>query len=148
VGCHREGPDGIERGKSHGFRADRKLCASCHTDTALSAQWADDGARVEKDARALWDGLRTLGAFDLARRTDAHARPEPRSVPPHASTVSAKNADPAVARAAHDLALILEDRGFLSHNLPYARLLLERARPTIERAVRAAPHRAGREPTR
>ncbi|HMI85594.1 MAG TPA: hypothetical protein VK550_15965 [Polyangiaceae bacterium] len=126
VGCHRAGPDGIEHGTNHGFRADRRQCTSCHADAARDAGWADERARIEKDARSLWDSLLARGPLARAQREPA----EP-SRPPHATITLRRDADSARARAAYDLSLLLEDRGFLAHNLPYARMLLERVRPWV-----------------
>jgi hypothetical protein len=144
LGCHREGPDGVELGKSHGFRADRRQCASCHADPALAVVWTDERARMEKEARDLWNEL-------FALRTLVRAESEPREIsssPPHATTTTQRNMDTPLGRAAYDLSLLLEDRGFLAHNLPYARLLLEKAKKPIERASRAARSGAPQEPAR
>jgi len=137
VGCHTGGPDAIEHGQSHSFRADGSRCTSCH-DGARNVVWADERARIEKQARALWSNLLALGA--LVR---AESAAEPTSKPPHATTVVKREAPQPLARAAYDLSLLLEDRGFFAHNLPYARLLLEKAQQPIDRAARAAPLRQG-----
>ena len=141
VGCHREGPESVEHGKGHGFRADRRACASCHAEAAPSVTWANEQARIEKEARKLWDDLIELRVIARAN----HASPESPLPPPHAATAALRSQDSTLGRAAYDLSLVLEDRGFSAHNLPYARLLLEKARRPIERAFGAAP-RGGQEP--
>ena len=137
VGCHREGPNGIEHGKNHGFRADRQRCISCHDDATRDLAWAEERAQMEKLARDLWDDLLALRA--IARTSPLSATPA--SDPPHATTAAPGDARSPLARAAFDLSLVLEDRGFLAHNLPYARVLLEKARKPIERASRAVRRR-------
>jgi hypothetical protein len=131
VGCHGGGPSGIERGQSHGFRADRRRCVSCH-DADRDLAWADERARIEKEARALWSDL-----FELRVLLPVQpASDEPTTAPPHATLRVQPNATQELGRAAFDLSLLLEDRGFLAHNLPYARMLLQKAKPVIERAAR------------
>ena len=141
VGCHREGPDGVERGKSHGFRADRRQCTSCHADAA-SAAWADERAQIESDIRKLWNDLVELRVIERTKG----ASDEPMAQPPHAATAAKGGVDSALGRAAYDLSLLLEDRGFFAHNPPYARLLLEKAKKPIERARDAVHRRSGSSP--
>jgi hypothetical protein len=95
--------------------------------------WAEERARIEKQARDLWDDLLALRA--LVHRS--HSSAEPASGPPHATTAAPRGTQTVLGRAAYDLSLLLEDRGFLAHNLPYARVLLEKAKAPIERASRA-----------
>lgn len=138
VACHRQGPEEIERGRSHGFQANRHRCASCHAEPGRALSWDDEGARMEKEAQSLWDDLIRLGALTAPTRAAG---------PPHATMTAAREAPAPLTRAAFDLSLLLEDRGFLAHNLPYARVLLEKAKQTIERALRAKKDRH-REETR
>jgi hypothetical protein len=136
VGCHREGPDGIEHGKSHGFRADRRRCTSCH-DATRDLAWAEERARIEKAARDLWDDLLALRTVvQPSRPMRPSAEPQWRAL--HATTAAPEDAPTPLGRAVYDLSLLLEDGGFLAHNLPYARVLLEKAKKPIERASRAA----------
>jgi hypothetical protein len=133
VGCHREGPVDIEHGQSHGFRADRRRCTSCH-DATRDLDWSNERARIEREARSLWGKL-------LAFWSPLRSMPESPDLPsqlPHAMAASSPDARTPVGRAAYDLSLVLEDRGFLTHNLPYARQLLETARKPIENASVAA----------
>ena len=144
VGCHREGPDSLERGKSHGFRADRRQCTSCHTDAARAGVWEDERVRIATEARNLWSKVQMLRAVEDSPRASTDA-----ASPPHAATrTSQRKLDDALGRAAYDVLLVLEDRGFLAHNLPYARLLIEKAKGTLERASRTTPHREERETPR
>jgi hypothetical protein len=143
VGCHREGPEGVERGRNHGFRADRSRCTSCH-DAKLADGWAAEKVDIEKEARELWISL--LAARTLRQSTDESANlgragatgmpgvEEPR----HATTVLREDASPSLRGAAFDLSLLLEDRGFVAHNLPYARLLIEKAKKAIARVPHGA----------
>jgi hypothetical protein len=143
VGCHGEGPESAEHGRNHGFRADRRRCVSCHhqatPDDAMKRDlaWAEEAARIEKQARDLWDDLLALRALVHQSRVSA----EPASGPPHATTAAPGGTHTPLGWAAYDLSLLLEDRGFLAHNLPYARVLLEKAKAPIERASRAARRR-------
>ena len=113
IGCHREGPDGVEHGTSHGFQADRNRCTSCHDDPARDRAWQDERARIEKQARDLWNDLLALRALAPAKR----ASPDPAAGPPHATTTPKADARTPLGRATYDLSLLLEDRGFLAHNL-------------------------------
>ena len=130
VGCHRDGPDDIEHGQNHGFRANPRRCTSCH-DSAQNVTWSDERAKIEKQTRDLWGDL--LAAAGSTRESAASPLD-----PPHAKTAPVVDAETPLGRAAYDLSLLLEDRGFLAHNLPYARLLLEAVKKPIENASRAA----------
>jgi hypothetical protein len=147
VGCHRDGPAGIEHGASHGFRADRRQCASCHEDPTHDAPqhdnarreavWDEERTRIEKEVRDRWADLAALGALPRGQSDSA----EPTSGPPHAAMPGPWTPRTPLGRAAYDLSLLLEDRGFFAHNLPYARMLLAKAKVPIERAMRAAERR-------
>jgi hypothetical protein len=137
VGCHRDGPVGIERGQSHGFRADRSRCTRCHEDATRNLAWAGEREQIERQARNLWGDLLSIPAFAHANRWPA----ELASQQPHATAAAPTDTHTPLGRAAYDLLLLLEDRGFLAHNLPYARLLLEKAMKPIERATGPARRR-------
>jgi hypothetical protein len=109
VGCHRSGPEGLERGGNHSFVARRADCASCH---AKGLPQDDLAAR----ARALWATL------------PATARGEGEGAgPPHARTAVRFDRGTPLGRAAWNISLVLEDRAAAAHNAPYARQLLAAA---------------------
>jgi hypothetical protein len=110
VGCHRGGPDGLERGASHGFRAPASTCTPCH------GQGPPASTDVRARAEQLWRGLRKTDSI-----TPAHADP----------TVSIDRRT-ARGRAAWNLLLVLEDRGAGAHNARYARALLDAAASVLD----------------
>jgi hypothetical protein len=139
VGCHRHGKDDVEHGQNHGFRADRQRCHACH-DGARDLAWADERMAIEKQARGLWRDLLAVSAAPRSKREPL----DPAWGPPHKTTATLGAPHTALRRAAYDLSLLLEDRGFLAHNLPYARVLLDKAKKPIEEAARAANHARGK----
>jgi hypothetical protein len=110
IGCHRSGPDGVERGASHGFRAAASSCTSCHP------QGAPAGTDVRGRAQQLW---RRLGKTESA-------------APAHADAAVGIDRRTPLGRATWNLLLVLEDRGATAHNARYARALLDAAAPVIE----------------
>ena len=115
IGCHRGGPDNIDRGAGHGFRATAAACAPCHG----SAPPASD---VRARAQQLW---RRLAGRDV---TDpAHARVR--------DGVTVDRRTP-YGRAVWDLLLVLEDPAAGAHNARYARALLDASASVIDKEIR------------
>lgn len=112
VGCHRAGPDNLERGPGHGFRAPPAACTPCHP--AAPPPRGD----VQTRARQLW---RLLARGDAAG--PAHARAD--------DGVAIDRRTP-LGRATWDLLLVLEDPAAGAHNARYARTLLDAAASVIE----------------
>ncbi len=109
VGCHRAGPDDVERGAGHGFRAPASVCTPCHGQARMTSD-------VRARAGELWRSLR---------------KQEP-PTPAHAdATVNVDRRTP-LGRAAWNVLLVLEDRGAGAHNARYARALLDAAASVIE----------------
>lgn len=103
LGCHGGGPEGLERGSGHGFRATRSKVA----DRTIATR-----------ARALFDRI-------VAARI---AKPD--AGPPHASAPRFDLGTPE-GRAAWDVALVLEDPAADVHNAGYARALLDAAEGVV-----------------
>jgi hypothetical protein len=105
LSCHRAGPEGLGRGASHAFAVGPDACSSCHAprsrDPSLAAR-----------ARALFGRLGGSLALPAS--------------PPHAAPPRIP-ADPALARAFANVALVLEDPAADVHNPRYAALLLDSA---------------------
>jgi hypothetical protein len=115
VGCHRSGPDTVERGAGHGFRASPAACTSCH---ASPPPPSDLAAR----ARRLWEAWAGQGGSASDVATGAR--------PPHATRAAIDRSTPR-GRAAWDVLLVLEDPAAAAHNAPYARVLLGAAERVI-----------------
>jgi len=79
------------------------------------------------EAQALWQKL-------IARHVIDHAPTDEGSMPLHATDSLRADAKQPLARAAKNLALLLEDRGAAIHNPSYSKLLLQTSREAIERA--------------
>ena len=111
VGCHRAGPDDVERGAGHGFRAPASVCAPCHPQPIPSQD-------VRARAQQLWRAL---------RKTDAGG-------PVHAAERDGLRVDKRtpLGRATWDLLLVLEDPAAGAHNARYAQALLDAAASVIE----------------
>jgi hypothetical protein len=112
IGCHRAGPDNLERGAGHGFRAPTSVCASCHpprTPTTDLRAWA----------QALWRALRK------------HETPLPPHAAGDADGVRVDRRTP-LGRAAWNVLLVLEDPAAAAHNARYADALLASAASVIE----------------
>src|SRR5204863_7536275 len=110
VGCHRGGPDNLQRGGGHAFRAPTSVCTPCHPQGAPVA--ADLRAR----AQALWRSAQT---GESGRR------------PAHAGGARVDRRTPR-GRALWDLLLVLEDPAAVAHNARYAEALLDAAERVIE----------------
>jgi len=117
IGCHRAGPENVERGGGHGFRAPASVCASCHPGRQPSSE-----LRVR--AQQLWRGISSEG--DAGNAGPAHATPT--------AGVRADRRTP-LGRAIWDLLLVLEDPAAEMHNPRYARALLDAAEPVIAAAA-------------
>jgi hypothetical protein len=115
IGCHRSGPDNLERGAGHGFKAAASACAACHPTTAPPAA-------VRSRAQALW---RQLTGREPAG--PAHARDD--------DGVRIDRRTP-LGRATWNLLLVLEDPAAGAHNARYANALLDAAAPVIEARTR------------
>ncbi len=111
TGCHRVGPQGLERGGGHGFGVSAAGCKACHAQPPPQMDFAER-------ARRLWTTWRARVA------TDSDAGPV------HATGVRPDLRSP-LGRAAWDILLVLEDRGAGAHNAPYARALLAAAEQTL-----------------
>jgi len=115
VGCHRAGPDGVERGASHGFRAPASVCVPCHGAAPPSGD-------VRDRARQLW---RRLATRDLTG--PAHARTD--------DGLAVDRGTPR-GRATWNLLLVLEDPAAGAHNRRYAGALLDAAAAVIDKETR------------
>jgi hypothetical protein len=115
LSCHDAAEPGVERGASHGFRANRSRCAPCHASPPAPAP-----------------EIRTR-AGTLRERLEARLGSPPRnpnnSGPPHAERRALPNS--ALGRALYDVLLVLEDPAADVHNPAYARLLLDRAEAAL-----------------
>ncbi|MDW8361720.1 MAG: hypothetical protein RMK74_04915, partial [Myxococcales bacterium] len=100
--CHDGGPDGLQRGASHGWRATPAVCSRCHDPSRTAA-------REELLARTL--------ALASRLGLDANAPHVPMPV----------DAGTPIDRARWNVALVLEDRAAWAHGPGYARALLEEA---------------------
>jgi hypothetical protein len=122
VGCHREGPPGVERGANHAFQARQEGCIKCHAEKSEPHLYAR--------AEALWTLLRG-------------AAPKTASRPLHADGTRFDRSTPR-GRAQWNVALVLEDRAADAHNAPYARLLLDAAERTLGHGRPSAEPTGGR----
>jgi hypothetical protein len=105
VGCHRGGPESLQLGKGHAFRADLGQCASCHAERAIP----DVRARAEKLLIAAGQGPRSGPPAHSEMRTPITPR----------------------GRALALVRFVLEDRGAAVHNPRYAEALLDRAEQVL-----------------
>jgi hypothetical protein len=112
VGCHRGGPDNLERGASHAFRALPSVCTPCHPQGPPAA--ADLRARAQQ----LW---RAVQSEDAGR--PAHAA--------RADDIRVDRGTPH-GRAIWNLLLVLEDPAAAAHNARYAGVLLDAAASVLE----------------
>jgi hypothetical protein len=119
VGCHDQGPTGLERGSGHAFQAstDPNACTCCHESKPL------DGTLHER-ARGL---LERFGKDGIAWALEAAQRERGVMQPSHARAVPEVSLHTARERAAWNALLVFEDRGAAAHNQPYARALLDSA---------------------
>jgi hypothetical protein len=108
VGCHRGGPENLERGGNHAFRAPASVCTPCHPQGPPAA--TDLRAR----ARELW----------------RHVQIGESGGPAHAGDTRVDRRTPR-GRAIWDLLLVLEDPAAAAHNARYAGALLDAAEPVI-----------------
>jgi hypothetical protein len=111
LGCHRAGPNGLERGRGHAFRADATACSVCHADQPNIPVLE----RAERLLTSIGGGARS--------RAPAHA--------------DERAADDVHERARSLIRFVLEDRGAAVHNPRYAQALLDRAEQIL--ALPAAP---------
>jgi mono/diheme cytochrome c family protein len=125
VGCHRSGPDGLGKGASHGFHADQAACAGCH------APKTEDVAAFRAQAQALFERL-SDSTIARAGAGDTTGSAGTGRDPPHATPRRFDRSTPR-GRALHDVLLVLEDRGAVAHNAPYARRLLDAAERALSR---------------
>jgi hypothetical protein len=114
VGCHRGGPDDLERGVGHGFRVPASVCAPCHPQGSPSS---DD---VRARAQQLWRALRKTASPGPAHADDGDR-----------DGVRVDRRTP-LGRATWDLLLVLEDPAAGAHNARYARALLDAAASVLE----------------
>jgi hypothetical protein len=133
IGCHRAGPENVERGAGHGFRAPASACAACHPGRQPSSE-------LRARAQQLWSSVRdrvTLAPNCAGRRPASCAPPGPPGTPPHTEAAGGlgMNRHTPLGRAVWDLLLVLEDPAAESHNPRYARALLDAAAPVIEAAT-------------
>jgi hypothetical protein len=122
VGCHADGPEGLQAGKNHAFRAKKTQCDACH----LGRSFASGPLPFEGEARDLWKRL-------LDRRVVGRSEDKSRIAPPHASTELRSGRGTPLERAAFNLSLILEDPAAATHNPRYAQQLVDNARKAIDR---------------
>ena len=77
VGCHRAGPDDVERGAGHGFRAPASVCAPCHAQALMTSD------------------VRARAGDAVAQPAQATSRRRPRTpTPPSASIAARRSAVP------------------------------------------------------
>jgi hypothetical protein len=105
VGCHRAGPETLQLGQSHGFRADRRQCATCHAERPVPELRARAERLLAKAGQAPGSG------------PPAHAEPRVATTPRE--------------RALALVQFVLEDRGAAVHNPDYAQALLDRAEQVL-----------------
>jgi hypothetical protein len=105
--CHDSGPEGLERGKSHAFRATLASCTPCHAEPPRRRP------ELAERARAL---------------VDEFLPPARRGEPPHAEP-SARKLPGTTARALRNALLVLEDPAADVHNPKYAERLLAEVSP-------------------
>jgi hypothetical protein len=117
VGCHRGGPDNLERGSNHAFRAPASVCTTCHP------QGPPPATDLRSRARELWRGVQTGESGRPAHAGDTRVdRRTPRG------------------RAIWDLLLVLEDPAAAAHNARYAGALLDAAESVLQaRDTRSTP---------
>ena len=109
VGCHRGGPDNLERGSNHAFRAPASVCTTCHP------QGPPPATDLRARARQLWRGVQTGESGRPAHAGDTRVdRRTPRG------------------RAIWDLLLVLEDPAAAAHNARYAGALLDAAESVLQ----------------
>jgi hypothetical protein len=109
VGCHRGGPDNLERGSNHAFRAPASVCTTCHP------QGPPPSTDLRARALGMWRGVRT-GEFGR---------------PAHAGDARVDRRTPR-GRAIWNLLLVLEDPAAAAHNARYAGALLDAAEPVLQ----------------
>jgi hypothetical protein len=119
VGCHDQGPAGLQRGAGHAFQAssDPNACTCCHESKPVDRT-------LHERARTL---LERLGKGGVAWALEAARRGEGVMQPSHARTSPEVSLETARERAAWNALLVFEDRGASAHNQPYARALLDAA---------------------
>ena len=125
VGCHADGPAGLEAGAGHAFKALRSRCDVCHRDRVPEPS----SPTLQAEARELWEKLIERGVVEGGTKSDA-----PR--PLHATAKPGTDRRAPLARAAFDLLLVLEDPAAYAHNLPYAERLVETSRKVMARTLR------------
>jgi hypothetical protein len=108
LSCHDSGPEGLELGKSHGFRATEQVCARCH----------DRGK--SRDPSIAQRALRLLARLDPEHSAGDAGKPW------HAS-YQAPLPTPQRTRALRNVLLVLEDPAADVHHPRYARSLLDAA---------------------
>jgi len=122
IGCHRAGPEGIERGAAHGFAADASACAACHEDDVLDRARVAS-AEIASRARELFAELSAAG---VVRGTLGEGLG-----PLHAARPELVDPASPLAPAARDVVLVLEDPAAGAHGPRYARELLDAAAAAI-----------------
>ncbi len=121
IGCHDRGPSDLEHGASHAFAANPARCPSCHTTPPAPPD------SLVPQAKELWKKL-------VSRRVVTHVPTPDASAPLHATDFLRVGANQPLARAAKNLALLLDDRAATVHNPSYANRLLQISREAIDRA--------------
>ena len=106
--------------------ANPKRCVPCH------ATPPENGSALLGEARALWQKLLELRVVGRAP-TKVEGRPV------HAADFVRVDAPKPLARAAWDIALLLEDPAAAVHNPGYATLLLQTSRDALERSALRLP---------
>jgi hypothetical protein len=109
IGCHGNGPDNVEHGAGHAFRATTGACTACHP------QGPPPAPDVRARAQQLWRALQLA----------------PSDGPAHATAARLDRGTPR-GRALWDLLLVLEDPAAGAHNARYAQTLLDAAEPVLE----------------
>ncbi|MEE8408216.1 MAG: hypothetical protein V3T05_01300 [Myxococcota bacterium] len=110
VGCH-----GGSTG--HQFAVDRDRCRGCHADGV-----PEPTGSIRARAESLWLELISRDVVRVDGRRDEA---------PHAAARCIKPVATPEARAAWNVALVLEDRAAMWHNAEYARRLLDQARVVL-----------------
>jgi hypothetical protein len=120
VSCHRADAAGSRTDStrmSHTFAASDASCAACHQ------------REIAADRQSILRRAQTLYARFALSSVSAT------SAPPHASGATHTPSNAVLARALHNVLLVLEDRGAWAHNPTYATALLDAAERAAPRAL-------------
>lgn len=127
IGCHRAGPDGLERGATHAFAVDPQSCAPCHEEPVFARSRASSLA-LRTRAQTLWDALVARGIVRAGSGDDDD--------PLHARGPTLTDPASPLASTARNVALVLEDPAAGAHAPGYASALLDEAEAALSGPAR------------